>query len=81
MQKKEGDLVTTSLGFEFRLQFPCGSPSTELSDFRQTTRSGNERNNIEKNVKAYAKGNDVIANVISANQHFTSTFFKADIKF
>ena len=42
-QKKEGDLVTTSLGFEFRLQFSCGSPSSELSDFRQTTRSANER--------------------------------------
>ena len=34
---------STSLEFEFRLQFPCGSPSTELSDFRQSARSGNER--------------------------------------
>ena len=24
-----------ALEFEFHLQFPCGSPSTELSDFRQ----------------------------------------------
>ena len=32
-----------ALEFEFRLQFPCGSPSTELSDFRQSARSGNER--------------------------------------
>ena len=26
----EGELVTLSLEFEFHLQFPCGSPSTEL---------------------------------------------------
>ena len=42
-RKKEGELATTSLEFEFRLQFPCGSPSTELLDFRQPARSGNER--------------------------------------
>ena len=38
-QEKEGE----SLEFEFHLQFPCGSPLTELSDFRQLARSGNER--------------------------------------
>ena len=34
------------------LQFPCGFPSTELSDFRQSARSGNEREckQIEKQV-------------------------------
>ena len=41
--QKEGELATTSLEFEFHLQFPCGSPSTELSDFCQTVGSGNER--------------------------------------
>ena len=41
--EKEGELATTSLEFEFRLQFPCSSPSTELSDFRQSARSGNGR--------------------------------------
>ena len=35
--EKEGELAT-----KFNLQFPCGSPSTELSDFRQSARSGNE---------------------------------------
>ena len=30
-RKKEGELATTSLEFEFRLQFSCGSPPTELS--------------------------------------------------
>ena len=34
-REKEGELATTSLEFEFRLQFPRGSPSTELSDVRQ----------------------------------------------
>ena len=33
-REKEGELATTSLEFEFRLQLPCGSPSTELSHFR-----------------------------------------------
>ena len=42
-REKEGELATMSLEFEFHLQFPCGSPSTELSDFRQSARSGNER--------------------------------------
>ena len=41
--EKEGELATTSLEFEFHLQFPCCSLSTELSDFRQSARSGNER--------------------------------------
>ena len=35
--------ATTSLEFDFHLQFPCGFPSTELSDdFRQSVQSGNE---------------------------------------
>ena len=70
--EKEGELATTSLEFEFHLQFPCGFPSTELSDFRQSARSGNEGEcNMEKHVP---RGNDIITNVISANQHFASTF-------
>jgi len=35
-QEKEGELATTSLAFEFHLQFTCGFPSTEMSDFRQS---------------------------------------------
>ena len=42
-REKEEHLATTSLEFEFRLQFPYGSPSTELSDYRQSAGSGNER--------------------------------------
>ena len=34
--EKEGELTTTSLEFAFHLQFPCGSPSTEQSDFCQS---------------------------------------------
>jgi len=72
-REKEGDLGTASLEFEFHLQFPCGSPSTELLDFRQSARSGNK-------CKQTLKANDVITNAISANQHFASTFFDADIQ-
>ena len=39
-RENEGELATTSLEFELRLQFPCGSPLTELSDFRQPGQSG-----------------------------------------
>ena len=35
-REEEGKLATTSLEFEFHLQFPCGFPSTELSDFCQS---------------------------------------------
>ena len=41
-REKEGELATWSLEFEFHLQFPCGSPSTELSDFCQSARSRKE---------------------------------------
>ena len=37
--EKEGE----SQEFEFHLQFPCGSPETELSDFCQSARSRIER--------------------------------------
>ena len=42
-REKKGELATTFPEFEFHLQLPCGSPSTVLSDFRQSARSGNER--------------------------------------
>ena len=38
-REKEGELATTSLEFEFNLQLP----SIELSNFRSSARSGNER--------------------------------------
>ena len=46
-REKEEELATESLEFEFHLQLPCGSPSTELSDFRQSARSGNERETLK----------------------------------
>ena len=51
--EKQGELTTTSMEFAFHLQFPCGSPSTELSDFCQSAWSGNKcerKKNIEKHV-------------------------------
>ena len=41
-REKEGQFATTSLELEFHPQFPCGSPSTKLSVFRQLARSRNE---------------------------------------
>ena len=43
--EKEGELATMSLEFEFHLQFPCGSPLTELSDFCQVETSPNVNKN------------------------------------
>ena len=72
--------LATSLEFEFHLQFPCSSPSTELSD------SANQRDaetsaNVSKHWKTRAKDNDVITYDISANQHFASTFSMQILKF
>ena len=75
-REKEGKLATTSL----ELQFPCGSPSTELLDFGQSAQSGNERK-CKQTLKNTCQGNDVINNVISANQHFVSTFSTQTFKF
>ena len=41
-REKDGELATTSLEFEFHLQFPCGSALTEPSDFHQLAQNGNE---------------------------------------
>ena len=42
-QENQGELAITSLEFEFHLQLPCGSPSTELSDFPQSAKSRNNK--------------------------------------
>ena len=80
-REKEGELANTSLEFEFHLQFPCGSPLTELSHFHQSRRSRNEcKINVNKHWKTHAKGNDVVT-VISTNQHFALTFSIQVFKF
>ena len=68
-QEKDGELATTSLEFEIHLQLPCGSPSTELSDFCQSARAETSAN-VNKHWKTRAMG----TNVISAKQHFATTF-------
>ena len=52
---------------------PCGSQSTELSDFCQSAQSGNKLESKET-LKNTCQGNDIITNVISPNQHLASTF-------
>ena len=80
-REKEGELANTSLEFEFHFQFPCGSPSTELSHFHHSRRSRNEcKINVNKHWKTHAKGNDVVT-VISTNQHFALTFLIQVFKF
>ena len=38
-RENQGERAITSLEFEFHLQLPCGSPSTELPDFPQSAKS------------------------------------------
>ena len=40
-REKKGELATPSLEFEFHHQFPVAPRRTELSDFRESARSGN----------------------------------------
>ena len=55
---------------------PCGIPSTELVDFRQSARRENELECKQtlKNTWKHASIARLIFNVISANQHFTRLF-------
>ena len=70
---KGGRACNFALEFEFQLQFQgCGSPSTELSDFRRSARSGNELE-CNKHRKTRAMGNDVITKAdISPSWHYNS---------
>ena len=71
--EKEVELATTSLEFNFHLQFPCGSQSTgSLICANQCEVETSTK--VNKHWKTQAKGNDVITDVISTNQHFASTF-------
>ena len=48
-------LAATSLVHEFHRQFPCGSLSTELSDFRQLAQRGN-KHECEQTLKNTCQG-------------------------
>ena len=67
-EKRNESLQLRLWNLNSRPKFPNGSPSTELSDFCKSAQSGN------KCEKKHVKGNDIISNVISANQHFALTF-------
>ena len=55
--------------------------SCQISANQREAETSANLTNIEKHVKARAKGNDVTTNVISANQHFASTFSMQIFKF
>ena len=81
-REKKRELATTSLEFEFHLQFPCSSPSTELSlEISANQWEVETSANVNKHWKTRAKGNDVITNVISTNQHLAWTFSMKIFKF
>ena len=63
------------------VQFPCRSPSTVLSTFPDNQHEAETSANVNKHWKTRSKNNDVITNVISANQHFASTFSMQIFKF
>ena len=57
------------------------APRRLSCQFSANEREGETRANVNKNWKTSAKGNDIITNVISANQHFASTFSMRTFKF
>ena len=68
---------TTSLEFKFLLQFPCGSSSTELSNFRQSAQRGNEHEiNVNKHWKTHAKGNDALLRSSPPNKSISHRLFR-----
>ena len=70
--EKGRQLATTSLEFEFHIHSPV--PPRRLRCHISANQHEVEATmNINKHCKTHAKGNDVIT-VISANQHFASTF-------
>ena len=85
-QEKEGDLTASQLCL-WDLNSTSNSPvaprrlSCQISANQREAETSKNQTNIEKRVKARTKGNDVITNVISANQHFASTFSMQIFKF
>ena len=79
-REKEQELELRVLEFEFHLKFPCTSPLSELS-ISANQREAETSANVNKLLKTRAKGNDVITNVFSTNQHFASTFSMHVLKF
>ena len=78
-RKKEGELATTILELEFHLQFPCGTPLTELSNFRQSARSGNERE-CKQPLKNTCQGKWRHSLCHLRQSAFRIDFFDADIR-
>ena len=70
-REHEREIATTSLEFEFQLQFPWAPRrlSCQISDNQGEAETSA---NVNKHWKARAKGNEIITNVISANQHCVS---------
>ena len=66
-RKESLQLRLWNLNFTSNSGISCGSPSTELSDFRQSV-GAETSTNVNKHWKTRAKGNDVITSVVSANQ-------------
>ena len=78
--EKEEELATTSLKFKFHLQFPV-TPRRLSCQISANQREAETSANVNKHWKTSAKGNDVITNVISANQHFAPTLSMPIFKF
>ena len=75
-RKRKEELPTTNLEFEFHIQFSCGSPRRLSCQISANQRKAEKRSNVH-----VPRGNDVNTNVISANQHFASTFSMQIFKF
>ena len=78
-QEKEGELATTSLEFEFHLQFSSGFPSTELSEFCQSVRSRNKHECKQRNVMLWVMTSLLVSSLPININYFRINFFNPDI--
>ena len=80
--EEEGEIATTSLEFESHLEFPCGSLSTELSDFCQSAQSEKEyecKQTLKKKVPRVVTS--IVVSSTAFNQHLASTSLMQIFKF
>ena len=79
-QEKEGELATVSLEFEFHLHSPV-APRWLSCQISANQCKAETSLKVKKHWKTSVKGNDIITNVSSANQHLASTFSMQRFKF
>ena len=72
-------IATTSLEFKSTSHSPV-TPRQLSCQISANQHKAETSGSVNKHWKTHTKGNDIITNVTSTNQHFSLTFFDADIQ-